>query len=208
MSKGRYHSPRRLSAAAATRTAILDSARELYVERGYVNVTVAQIASAAGVAPQTVYASTGGKAEILRELLIPAIQDPNAERTLIAVSNSDDPGEIIDLTACGTRLAHEAHWKMLEALVPECRTEPTAATVLEAGNAQYVAALEVIVGRLVELNALRPGLTEDKARDLLWFYVGQDAWFSLVSHRGWTFDDAEHWLAAEAKRALLACPDS
>ncbi|MDQ7809784.1 helix-turn-helix domain-containing protein [Amycolatopsis sp. A133] len=206
MAKGRYHSPRRLSAAAATRAAILDSARDLYIERGYVNVTVAQIASAAGVAPQTVYSSTGGKAEILRELLVPAVHDPNAGRTLSAVAQSDDPGEVIDLTARGTRLAHEAHWEMLEALVPECRTEPIAAAVLEAGNAQYAAALATIAARLIELNALRPGVAEDTVADVLWFYVGQDAWFSLVSHRRWSFDDAERWLAAEAKRALLACP--
>jgi AcrR family transcriptional regulator len=206
VAKGRYHSPRRLSAAAATRAAILDSARGLYIEHGYVNVTVAQIASAAGVAPQTVYTSTGGKAEILRALLVPAIQDPNAERTLLAVARSDNPREVVDLAARGTRLAHEAHWEMLEALVPECRTEPIAAAVLEAGNAQYSAALAVIATRLIELNALRPEVAEHTAADVLWFYVGQDAWFSLVSHRKWSFDDAEHWLAAEAKRALLASP--
>jgi hypothetical protein len=85
---------------------------------------------------------------------------------------------------------------MLEALVPECRTEPLAAAVLEAGNAQYAAA---IAGRLIELNALRPAVAEDTAADVLWFYVGQDAWFSLVSHRKWSFDDAERWLAAEAR---------
>ncbi|MEV7098042.1 helix-turn-helix domain-containing protein [Amycolatopsis sp. NPDC051045] len=206
MAKGKYHSPRRLDAAAATRAAILDSARDLYIQRGYVNVTVAQIASAAGVAPQTVYASTGGKAEILRELLIPAIHDPSAARTLVAVARCDDPREVVDLAARGTRLAHEAHWTMLEALVPECRTEPIAAAVLEAGNAEYAAALAAIAARLTDLKALRPELSGDTAADVLWFYVGQDAWFSLVSHRKWTFDDAERWLASEAKRALLACP--
>ncbi|WP_103348121.1 TetR/AcrR family transcriptional regulator [Amycolatopsis sp. CA-128772] len=206
MAKGRYHSPRRLSAAAATRAAILDSARDLYIEHGYVNVTVAQIAAAAGVAPQTVYSSAGGKAEILRELLVPAIHDPNAGQTLLAVARSDNPREVVDLAARGTRLAHEAHWEMLEALVPECRTEPIAAAVLEAGNAQYSTALAVIATRLIELNALRPEVAEHTAADVLWFYVGQDAWFSLVSHRKWSFDDAEHWLAAEAKRALLASP--
>jgi len=206
VNKGRYHSPRRLDAAAATRAAILDSARDLYIERGYVNVTVAQIASAAGVAPQTVYTSAGGKAEILRNLLIPAIEDPNVEQTLLAVAKSDDPREVVDLAARGTRLAHEAHWEMLEALVPECRTEPAAAAVLEAGNAEYAAALSAIATRLIELDALRSDVAEHRAADVLWFYVGQDAWFSLVSHRGWSFDDAELWLAAQAKMALLACP--
>jgi hypothetical protein len=38
--------------------------------------------------------------------------------------------------------------------------------------------------------------------DLLWFHFGQQAWFTLVGDRGWTFDQAECWLAESAKHAL------
>jgi AcrR family transcriptional regulator len=204
VSNGRYHSPLRTDLAAATRTAILDCARELYINRGYNNVTVAQIAAAAGVAVQTVYASTGGKAEIMRDLLIPAIQTPEAEQTLMTVRGIHDARQVIDTAARGTRAAHEAHWDMLEALVPECRTEPAAAAVLEAGNAEYLAALTIIGNRIIELGPLREDVDPARVPDLLWFYIGQDAWFSLVSHRRWSFDNAERWLATQAKRALLA----
>jgi AcrR family transcriptional regulator len=203
MAKSRYHSPLRADAAAATRAAILDCARTLYIDHGYTNVTVAQIADAAGVAVQTVYASTGGKAEIMRELLIPAIRTAEAEQTLIAVAAVGDAYQVIDFAAHGTRLAHEAHWDMLEALIPQCQAEPTAAAVLASGNAEYMAALTVIADRIIELGPLRPEVDPQRVPDLLWFYVGQDAWFSLVSHRRWSFDDAERWLAAEAKRAIL-----
>jgi AcrR family transcriptional regulator len=202
--KGRYSAPRRAEAADTTRTAILDSARELYVREGYANVTVAQIATAAGVAVQTVYGSTGGKAEILRKLLIPAVRDLSVERALESIERADNASEIVDIAAHGTRLAHEAHWPLLAALVPQCQTEPGAVAVIEAANAEYAAALAVVAARLTALGALRPGLGERKAADVLWFYIGQDAWFSLVAHQHWSFDDAERWLAGEAKRALLA----
>jgi hypothetical protein len=64
-----------------------------------------------------------------------------------------------------------------------------------------------VAARLTALGALRPGLDEGKAADVLWFYIGQDAWFSLVAHQHWSFDDAERWLAGEAKRALLDAPN-
>lgn len=203
MAKGTYSSPRREAAALATRTAILDSARDLYVSQGYAHVTVAQIAAAAGVAVQTVYSSTGGKADILRELLIPAVRHPSVENALAAIARSTDPAEVIDLAAHGTRLAHEAHWTLLAALVPQCHAEPAAVAVLEAANAEYVAALKIVAARLA---ALRSGMDKRRTVDVLWFYLGQDAWFSLVAHRRWSFDHAERWLAAEAKRALLASP--
>ncbi|NYE44621.1 TetR/AcrR family transcriptional regulator [Streptomyces fulvorobeus] len=196
-----------MRSASETRAAILRAAEDLFIAQGYSTVTVGKIAATAQVATQTVYSSTGGKAEILMELLIPAIEDPSVARTMRQITETEDPREVINATAQGTRQAHEGHWQMLEALVPQCHAEPTAAAVLAAGNAEFMKVLTLIAERLRDLNALRPDLTTDKAADLLWFHLGQDAWFSLVGHRHWSFDDAEEWLAKAAKWALLADPE-
>ncbi|MET7355790.1 TetR/AcrR family transcriptional regulator [Streptomyces mirabilis] len=201
-----YRSPRREQRAADTRAAILEVAQELFITEGYFSVTVAKIAAAAEVASQTVYASTGGKADILRDLLAPAIHDPSVAETMRRIFEADDPREVVNATALGTRQAHERHWRFLAALVPQCHAEPTAAAVLAAGNAEYIKALTVVIERLEQMDALRPGLDTGRAVDLLWFYLGQDAWFSLVSHRDWSFDAAEEWLAGAARQALLAAP--
>lgn len=200
---GNYHSPRRADAAAATHAAIVGRARELFLAEGYASVTVAQIAAAARVAVQTVYASAGGKSEILRAILEPTINDPEVDITLAAISRTCDPATVIDLITGGTRRAHERHWDVLFGLIRQCWAEPRAAAVVDAGVELYIGALRATADRLTDLGALRPGLDRGRAVDVLWFHVGQGAWFTLVGDRGWTFDDAEQWLAASAKQALL-----
>ena len=68
-----YDSSRRKAAAAATRHRILGEARRLFIERGYEATTIAAIAAAAGVAPDTVYATVGRKPVLFRLLVEAAI---------------------------------------------------------------------------------------------------------------------------------------
>src|SRR5215469_671645 len=71
--KRRYDATRRRQAAARTRAAILDAARELFAERGYTATAMTAIADRAGVALDTVYASVGRKPELARLLIETAI---------------------------------------------------------------------------------------------------------------------------------------
>ena len=198
-----YHSPRRADAAAATRAAILASARAMFLERGYADVPMSDIAKAARVAIQTVYVSVGSKAAILSALLRPAIGSPILDETLAAIAATNDPGAVIDLTADGTRRANELHWDMLYGLFRHAPAEPAARQVHNDAVNAYLAALRTVVDRLTDLNGLAPGLGPERALDLLWFHLGQSAWFTLVGDRGWSFDEAQPWLAGAARHALL-----
>ncbi|MFG1705097.1 TetR/AcrR family transcriptional regulator [Nonomuraea sp. M3C6] len=193
-------------AALSTRAAILESARRLFLADGYADVTVADIASAARVAVQTVYASTGGKAAILSALVAPAVEDPSVEQTLTAITRTEDPRAVIAITAAGTRQAHERHWETNWGLIHRNLAEPSAAAVMEAITAAYVGALTAVADRLTVLNALRPELDHAGAFDLLWFFLGESAWMTLVGERGWDFDRAEAWMAGAAQQALLHTP--
>ena len=64
-----YNSPARREQAARTRRRILDAAGDLFVRQGYGTTSVRQIADAAQVAPDTVYATFGTKARLLTALL-------------------------------------------------------------------------------------------------------------------------------------------
>ncbi|MGW2690037.1 TetR/AcrR family transcriptional regulator [Streptomyces sp. NPDC001414] len=205
MATRKYHSSRRVNAAAATRDAILGSAHALFLARGYAGVTVGEIAEAANVAVPTVYTSVGNKAGILTALLEPALTDPAITDSIAAVEASNDPGAVIDLTAGGTRLTHERHWDLVYGLFYRNPPgEPAAQAVLDQGANNYAQALGRVAARLVALDALRPGTDHAECADLLWFYLGPHAWMTLVGERAWTFDRAQSWMADSARHALLS----
>jgi AcrR family transcriptional regulator len=201
---GRYRSPRREDAAAATREAILHHARELFLARGYAATTVPEIARAARVATPTVYASTGGKAAMFAELLEPAINDPTAAEAVTAARQADDPERVLALCAMGARRGQERYWDILSGLMRRPPEEEPAQQAVANVAAKCMEALTMIAQRLEELGALEPRVTPAQGADVLWFYFGPNAWHSLVGERGWTFNQAEQWLLRAARRELLA----
>ena len=64
-----YHSPLRADQAQQTRRRVLESARRLFVEHGYARTTVAAVADHAGVSPETIYLSLGGKRGLLEGVM-------------------------------------------------------------------------------------------------------------------------------------------
>src|SRR3954447_8248553 len=64
-----YTSTVRQEQAAGTRQRILDAANECFLSDGYGHTTVAGIARAAGVAPDTIYKTFGSKGRVLTALI-------------------------------------------------------------------------------------------------------------------------------------------
>src|ERR1700733_6671145 len=102
-----YHSPRRELSAAATRRDILAAARRLFAASGYAQVTVADIAREAGTAVKTVYASVGGKAEILNQIVLSAVSSSGAQETVRRVRATTDAATALAALAHGTRVGNE-----------------------------------------------------------------------------------------------------
>jgi AcrR family transcriptional regulator len=199
----RYRSPRREDAAAETREAILRHARDLFLKQGYAGTTVPEIARAARVAPQTVYASAGGKAAMFAELLKPAINDETAAEAMTAARQSEDPEQVMALCATAARRGQERYWDLVYGLMRRPPEDALAQQAVANVAAKCLEALIVIAERLRDVGALKPGVSLDQAVDTLWFYFGQNAWCSLIGERGWTFDQAEQWLLRAARHDLL-----
>ncbi len=81
-----YRSPLRAAQAEATRQRILDAGLELFAERGYPATSVTQIAAAAGVSPETIYASVGSKRGIIDALLAQIDTEAVEERVVALVT--------------------------------------------------------------------------------------------------------------------------
>ena len=57
--------------------------------------------------------------------------------------------------------------------------------------------------RLSDLGALREGIETEDAVDLLWFFLGNSAYFTLVDDNEWSLDKAQAWLLENLRKALF-----
>jgi AcrR family transcriptional regulator len=198
-----YNSPRRALTAAATRRDIIDAARQLFLDRGYAQVTVSDIARAAGTAVKTVYASAGGKAEILSEIVGSAVTGSGARETVERVRETTDAASALAALAHGTRLGNEANRVAIAILYSALPVHESAEAFWEEGTAAYRDALREAAAHLDSLGALGPGADVEKCADLLWFCLGLGAWRTLVNDCGWSWDEAEVELTSVATKLLV-----
>ena len=93
----RYNSPLREEQAGLTRRRALAAARDLFLAHGYAGTTVAEVAKAAGLSPDTIYVSLGGKQGLLEGVWAQAVYDPEdslqreQERRLERIAGLSDP---------------------------------------------------------------------------------------------------------------------
>jgi AcrR family transcriptional regulator len=202
VSRASYNSPRRQQAAAATREAIIEAAQELFATQGYGCTTVAQIAEAAQVAPNTVYTSVGGKPQLLAAITEGGAGDPGVAETLTAVARTTDPAQVIRLTAAGTRRVNERRAKAVGVLLDSAQADPAAAEMLRVTVRRYRDALATLARRLEDLGAVEPS-DLNTAADVFWYLFGWMSWRILITDLQWSWDEAEQWLAQRGIDALL-----
>jgi AcrR family transcriptional regulator len=202
-----YESLVRAKAASDTRRKILDTAMRLFLERGYGKVTVADIAAEAALASPTVYASTGGKSAILATLIEESMSDPIVDETLAAVGKSESGDEGLRITSHGVRLDNERYHDIIQVMKHAASLDDAAADILIRSDMGYREALGEVARHLDTLKALKGEVTEARATDILWFFLGHEAWHLLVAERQWSWDEAEQWLTQQAAAALLKRSD-
>ncbi len=197
---------RRDEYAQATRQAILDAARKLFAERGYFATKVDDIAAEARVAPATVYAVTGGKYGLLTELIRSWTTDPMVETTNTQIGEMRDPVAIVRELAAGSRRMRERYADIMRVVLATAPHDQAVAAALTGATSVYRKAFVPIAERLATLGAFRAGVDVARAVDLLWFYFGYASYFTLHDDNGWSYEQAEHWLADQACRELLSDP--
>ncbi|MGX1267443.1 TetR/AcrR family transcriptional regulator [Streptomyces phaeoluteigriseus] len=204
-SKRSYVSPLREQAAARTREQILERATELFADRGYGLVTVADIASAAGVSPKTVFASVGSKGDILDRIVDQGVATSGHERAVRHLLDLRTPEAVLDTLARGTRVGNEARFPVHEAIHKALPVHENGAALWERATAAYRDALTTAAHHL---HTLRPAplCAEQETADALWFWFGPSGWRSLVVDNGWPWDRAEEFLRRTATATLYPRP--
>lgn len=124
-----YNSATRAAQSHATRQRIVESARDLMLERGYRSTTIAAIARHADVHVDTIYELVGRKPMVLRELIEQAISGSDAavpadERDYVAaIRNEPDPRAKLAIYARATREIHQRMAPLVLALRDASATE-------------------------------------------------------------------------------------
>jgi AcrR family transcriptional regulator len=206
--KRRYDATSRRQAAARTRAAILDAARELFTERGYAATPMTAIAKRAGVALDTVYAAAGRKPELARLLIETAISGtdqavPAEQRDYVqAIRGAPDAATKIAvyaaaITAIAPRLA------LVLAIVQQAAPDQPELAALWTEIADRRAAnMRLFVADLATVAPLR--VDPDQAADIIWATNAAELYQLLVGQRGWTPQRYQHFLADAWHRLLLA----
>jgi hypothetical protein len=60
-----------------------------------------------------------------------------------------------------------------------------------------------VARRVLELGALAPGLTVERARDRVWTLNSVGVWHLLTAGRGWSGEEYETWIGEQMCAALL-----
>jgi AcrR family transcriptional regulator len=207
----RYDATRRQAQAAQTRQDILDAAHRLFLERGYAGATLTSIAQAAGVVVETIYRAYGSKAELLKAVVRAAVaggaaraQVPAEQRPAIqAVIAETDPHRQLALYAATQPGIHARAGPLLRVLVGAAAADPDLAQVWTELEEERLAGMGRFAQLLADRGVLRPGLSAEEARDLLWTLNALAVHDLLVLQRGWAPERYRDWLAATLVRALL-----
>ena len=203
-----YESPRRRAGAQATRRAVADAARTLFVERGYTGTTIDAIAAAAAVSPLTVYAAFGTKRSLLAELVDASISGEGAPPLLEQgwvreMRDEPDVRRRLASLARNGRSILERRAAMDEVVRGAAATDPEIAALWERGKAQRRAGQRQLVGIVAGSAGLRAGLDLEVAADILYAVGSPDTYRLLVVDRGWSGDRFERWYDQALARLLL-----
>jgi AcrR family transcriptional regulator len=205
-----YRSSVREEQARRTRQAILDAGRALFAEQGYAATTIAQVAKAAGVAVDTVYASAGAKPVLFRLLMETAISGtdqavPAAQREYVrqvrAASTAREKIRIyaIAVTAANARLA-PLHVVLRDAAAQDGEL----GRIRDEISARRAASMRLFAADLAATGELRAGLDPGEVADVVWSMNSAEYFTLLVRERGWAPDRFAAWLADAWSLLFLA----
>ena len=203
---------RRERKALATRHRVLDGAEALFVRDGYAATTMTAIAEAGDVAAPTVYAVFGTKRAILTELLeVRTLGDdrraPLRDREdWQAMEHEADPRRQIALlasiaTRIGARIA-----ALTEVMAAAAGADPEIAAIHQQRQQARYQDQSVLARSLSRKGALRAGLSQERATDIMWAEANPRTYHSLVTECHWTPEEYEHWLDHLLAATLLAEP--
>jgi AcrR family transcriptional regulator len=207
--KPRYRQTRRAQ-AQATRRRIVDRAYQLFSEYGYAATTMDMIASAAGVAVQTVHYVFRTKATLFQEVIE------------VAAAGRHDPSPVMNRPWIAEALSAPAGRRAMAVAVEHgvdiyVRVAPLnnaihAAASIDPDIEEYSKSIKgarrggmsALIESLAAKDQLRPDLTVERAADLLFVLHSHETYLGLTRDSNWSLVEYKAWLYATLCDQLLS----
>lgn len=207
-----YDNTGRAERARATRDQIVETALGLLLDGGYAAMTVASLAAAAGVSPQTVYNSVGGKPAVVKAVYDRLLAGDAEELAMSdrpefdALFSARDRAEFAHAYAGWCRVIGQRVAPLLGALLAHGTDAPLADFVATIERERYAGAAHALEGmreRLGVPDRVRGAKGFTRLVDAVWALNAPDAYDRLVRRSGWTPAEYEEWLAGQLAVLLV-----
>ena len=205
--------PRRSERARRTRRRILDAARDLFVERGYVGTTIVAVADRADVSPETIYSTFGNKRALLSAVVDVTIAGsegagPILEQDWVGrLRTEPDPHRRMRLLAKQGRAILERRAEIDAVVRGAAASDPEVDALRRLGDAQRHAGQRQLLAIVAGPEGLRADLDPLAAADILYAIGSPETYRLLVADRGWSGKGFERWYSDTLDRLLLEPPD-
>jgi AcrR family transcriptional regulator len=190
--------------AAATRRTILQAARKLFADRGYGATPIRLLAQQAGVAVQTIYDTFGSKAGVLGGLPDLLDEEAGVFELVAEIDRAAAPTELLALYARLRRQIRERCGDIIHVLRSGAAADTELAAALAEGMRRRRFGLQRIMERIASNEALKEGLSAQRATDIASAIVSDEVCDVLVEQGKWSFDDYESWVRSTLATLLLA----
>jgi AcrR family transcriptional regulator len=204
-----YEGAARQARTRRTWAAVIEAAQSLFVERGYAATTIEAISERSDTPQATVYRLFSSKLGILKAVLdvsvggddqAVAMADRPQVRALI--SDEDPENQLAGFAALLREIMGRAG-PVHRILADAARSDQDAASLLAEMARQRHEGQRRIACSLARSGALRPGVRERDAADIIHALASPEVYGLLVSDRGWSGERYEKWLRSTLIDQLL-----
>ncbi|MDT4913231.1 MAG: hypothetical protein QOC66_2359 [Pseudonocardiales bacterium] len=177
---------------------MLAAARELFVEQGYGRTTIAEIARAAGVSPETIYATFKNKSTLLHRVWDVTIGGDDEELVfherpeIMAIRAEPDLAKRFMMHARMSTTAARRMAPFRLAVQAAAGSEPSAADMLAEMDRQRLTGMGVMAAEAAKTGQL--AVSEEECRDIVWAMTDGLLWHAFVNGRGWSDERYADWL--------------
>jgi AcrR family transcriptional regulator len=201
---------RRTARARQTEERILQAAHELFVQRGYAGTNLADVATAADVAPRTVYVRFGTKAALLKRVVDVAMVGDTApvavldrewfQRSLTAPTLD----ERIQAQAGGAARLMASAAEVIGVAAQAVAHEPILAAAAQAGREATRDALRLFWTRAHDDGLLPANCDLDWLADTAGLLAHAETYLLMRATLNWPPARYESWLAETFRRLVIA----